>query len=81
MVTTIFNIRDKLCGLLVEPNSTVVARRLVVETQAITIHGIEMAPDTILVEVKVVIDPSTELLIPVNDEIYLAEHNVGTFVL
>ena len=44
-----------------EPNSTVDARRLVVETQGITIHGIEMDPNTVQVEVKIVIDPSTEL--------------------
>ena len=62
-----------------EPNSTIVARVLVVENQATTIHRIEMDPDTVQVDIKVVIDQSTELPIPINDEIYLVEHVVGIF--
>ena len=66
---------------MVEPNSTIVARGLVVKTQATTIHRIEMDLDTVWVELNVVIDPFTELLILINDEIYLVEHVVGTLVL
>ena len=80
MVTNMFNIQDKLCGLLVEPNSIVVARGLVVETKGTITYGIEMDPYTVYVEVKVVINPSAEISIPVNDEIYLVEYAVGTLV-
>ena len=81
MVINIFNIQDKLCGLLVEPNSTVVARGLVVETKATIIHGKETDTNTLRVEVKVVIDSSAKLPIHVNDEIYLVKHIVGTLFL
>ena len=58
---------------MVERNSTIVTRGFVVKTQATTIHGIEMDPDIVRVEVIVVINPFVELLIPINDEIYLVK--------